>query len=164
MPGYKVSFAMVGQRELERTFKTLGDAVRDMGPAWKGVVEQVLISMALEQFATEGARVGKWQQLDPAYAKWKAKHGFSPRILQKTGMMKESLERSGPGKGMGVLRTDAEGMEYGTSVPYAIHHQMGHGHLPQRRILIFWKEDWQKVMRVIRKHIYKVSGVSAQPG
>jgi len=41
---------------------------------------------------------------------------------------------------------------------------MGHGHLPQRRILIFWKEDWQKTMRIIRKHIWKNTGVSAQPG
>ncbi len=168
MPGYKVSFTMVGQKELSRTFETLGEAVRDMKDAWVGVVEQVLIPMAKEQFATEGVRVGQWKPLNKEYAEWKARKGFIPRILQRTGLMKESLERSGPGKGMGVFRADEQGMEYGTSVPYAIIHQTGSkkvaNHPPQRRILIFWKEDWQKTMRVVRKHVWKNTGVSAQPG
>lgn len=164
MAGYQVQFTLVGQKEIIRTFESLGEAVRELKPAWDGVVDQVLIPMAKEQFATEGTRVGKWQELNEDYAKWKERHGFSPRILQKTGLMKESLERSGPGKGIGVLRTTDDYLEYGTAVPYAIHHQLGHGHLPRRQILIFWREDWQKVMRVIRKHIYKVSGISAQPG
>ncbi len=164
MPKYGIDISLAGQQRISRVFETLGDAVKDFSPVWNKIIDKILIPGIKANFETEGGAVGGWEKLKPKYAAWKKKKGFHKEVLQKTGLMRESLEKVGLGKSYNIERIEKQTMTFGTSVDYAYLHQKGKGHLPQRRILVFWPNDARKVVSAMRRHIYKTTGVSSMPG
>lgn len=79
---------------VEHTLKGLDGAAHRAGhlePVWEDLGAD-LMKIEAQIFATEGGALGAtWPALNPAYARWKARHGFSGRILEKTGALRASL-------------------------------------------------------------------------
>lgn len=162
MPQYGLQISLDGQQHLIRTFETLGEAVKDFTPVWEEVISD-LENQVEERFNSQGRDIGGWKPLNEKYADWKQRKGFHKQILMKTGLMKESILKEGIGKGFHIERVQTQGFEWGTSINYAFYHQNGRG-VPQRRILVMWPDDFKKIMSAMRRHVYKVTKVSAMPG
>lgn len=164
MPQYGLQMSLDGQQHLIRTFETLGEAVKDFSPVWKEVIAGVKTDIE-KRFDTQGADIGGWKPLSSEYVAWKARKGFHKQILMRTGLLKESLLKEGMGKGFNIERIEPVGFEFGTSVSYGFWHQKGTARgLPQRRILVMRPDDFKKIVSSMRRHVYKVTKVSAMPG
>jgi phage virion morphogenesis protein len=82
-----------------------------------------------KQFATQGAYLGKpWKPLKPEYLQWKIKHGYSKRILVRTGAMRASLTS----RPMEEERYKKYSATFGTNVDYAKYHQYGTRYMARR--------------------------------
>lgn len=89
----------------------------------------------VEQFESIGARGGqRWQPLSERYAKWKAKKYPGKPILVRTERLKRSLSLGGSAPDQ-VAEFQPLYAVFGTSVPYARHHQYGTSRMVQRPIL-----------------------------
>lgn len=75
-----------GARALER----LGRSVRDLRPAWAGIIN-AFKEQQRELFAGEGQEAGGWRPLSPAYAAWKARHHPGRRVLRITGGLEAAV-------------------------------------------------------------------------
>lgn len=71
-----------GRQVLER----LRRAVTDLRPAWAQILAAYK-SQQRELFAAAGAEAGGWAPLDPAYARWKARHFPGRGILRQSGKL-----------------------------------------------------------------------------
>lgn len=77
-----------------------------------------------------GGSGARWAPLSPAYATWKAARFPGAGILVRSGALKASL--AGPDSPLSVFRPGPTSLEIGTSVPYAMYHQLGTSRMPQR--------------------------------
>lgn len=86
-----------------------------------------------KQFSTEGRYTGpgRWEPLNFDYARWKSRHFPGKPILQRTGVLYDSLTK----RPFGVEEIDPHFIIMGTDVPYAQYHQEGTDHMPARPIL-----------------------------
>lgn len=85
-------------------------------------------------FETEGAsNPPAWPALSPRYALWKRAHYPGTKILERTGDLKKAVTERPFGT---EVITDSQ-FTFGTSLPYALFHQLGvAGRLPKRHVLI----------------------------
>lgn len=85
-----------------------------------------------KQFDAEGAYTGaRWAALSPPYRRWKAKHYPGRKILERTGLLRESLTQ----RPFGIDEVKDDLMVIGTGVPYASYHQKGAPNLPARQMI-----------------------------
>jgi phage gpG-like protein len=93
-----------------------------------------------EQFDSQGARSGGWEQLSEAYAPRSARPLREKVIERKTGRLYESLT----GDTADSIRVvEKEAAEFGTSLPYALDQQEGdpRGTYPARPLIVVTDED-----------------------
>lgn len=135
-----------GQERFNWAFDTLGKQIADWRPAWPEI-EQVFYRIELEQFESEGARGGqKWQELSPAYKKWKERHFPGRPILMRTGRLKRSLSVIGAGGSDSIHEAEPMSLTLGSKVSYGIYHQRGGGKLPARPPLQINRNDMGKIV------------------
>lgn len=127
----RLSLALPGLPALSVGLSRLRTDIADWTQFWRERFAPGFYRSVLEDFVLEGAGSGgRWAPLSPAYAKWKASRFPGAGILVASGALKASLTRAdGP---LSIFRPSATSLEIGTSVPYAIYHQLGGAHLPQR--------------------------------
>lgn len=89
--------------------------LRDLMPLWERFVP-LLEEMERHIFRTEND--GQWPPLAPSTVAEKARQGFPPFPLIRTGALYESLT-----DGEQAARLDPDRMSYGTDVDYAKYHQ-----------------------------------------
>lgn len=92
-------------------------SIADLRPLYEEVLEPAFYAEREEDFASQGARVGGWIELEERYRAWKAIHYPGKPILQLTGALKDSLTKQGA-TGQ-VRRIDGRSMEIGTDLVYA---------------------------------------------
>lgn len=81
-----------------------------------------------EQWATEAR--GSWAPLAPSTVEQKAREGWPPDILVRTGDLRDSL--TDPARALEVHLVEAT---YGTDVSYAGYHQDGTDRMPARQVI-----------------------------
>lgn len=160
MANYIIQFEVIGQKPIEAGFSVLGDAIRDLTPHWERVHDKVLIPWMERTFDTEGASAaGKWTALSPKYAAWKAKHFPGKPILQRTGLMRQSLIESGHVDHVKWATRDS--LTFGTTVkserdaPYPIFHQFGTRKMPQRVVVGTTDELSKGIVDTLKRSIYE---------
>lgn len=129
-----------------RRFTRFISDLADLSPAFEDMADSFRRFMA-EGFDSEGAATGdRWTPLSTAYAAWKARRYPGKAILQREGILLESLTG-----GAGEIRviTDRH-LAVGTAVPYALYHQYGtRTGLPARPVIRLsedMKRDWMRIM------------------
>lgn len=140
----RLTFAVFGDVQVDRTLEGIEENVADMRPAWSAL-RQRFLTIERRQFATQGGYSGGWSPLSPAYARWKARHYPGKTILRRTDALWRSLTE---GPMVAVLEPDY--MVLGTSVEYAEYHQLGGGRLPRRRpveLADAERREWVKVLQ-----------------
>lgn len=86
-------------------------------------------------FATEGAFGGpKWEELSPAYKRWKERHFPGRKILRLTGDMWRALATLGAGHIAETFRLPGRNwvLRVGGQEPKLVWHATGAGNLPER--------------------------------
>ncbi len=126
-----LTFEVAGVPQVARVLGVMMRSVRNLQPAW-GEIADDFVKREKRLFQQQGSVQGwdRWAALHPDYEKWKQTHGFSTRILVRTGAVERSLTTRHDRHAVfnaGPLR-----MEIGTSIPYAGYHQTGTRKMPKR--------------------------------
>jgi Phage virion morphogenesis family len=88
---FTVDLELHGDSIYRRAFEALGDAAEDMREPL-GLIGERLLAGIERQFETEGAAGGsRWAPLESGYAIWKAEHFPGKPILQRSGLLKQTL-------------------------------------------------------------------------
>lgn len=133
----------------EEVIKKLNDlkkATSDLRPAFRDTAVYMKTSV-LKNFEVEG-RPKKWAPLSPKYATWKRKKGYSTKILERTGRLKQSIN---------VSYTNKEARVY-TGVKYGAYLHKGTRKMPARPFMLIQDEDVPKIVDIFDRHIKKVIG------
>lgn len=129
-PAFTFTVALPGLDALSIGLSRMREDIADWREFWLKRFIPLFRRYVLEDFVIEGARSGsRWAALSPGYAAWKAEHAPGKGILVLSGALKASLVGDGAGS---VVRATATSLEIGTTVPYAMYHQTGTRHMPQR--------------------------------
>lgn len=115
--------------------QALEDKLADLRPFFEGPADELVRAMWKEMFATEGKSIGHaWAELAPRTLKAKARaNRENMGVLQFSRSLYQSLVSRSDAEGVKVV--DKRSATFGTRVPYARRHQLGGGHLPQRRLV-----------------------------
>ena len=124
----------------------------DMRPIFHQVVEPEFYRMEYERFEGEGSP-DHWAALSPKYAAWKANHFPGRRILEREGLLKESLTQY-PARHQ-IRRMSEHEFEIGTRHPAAGFHQYGTRKMPKREIIDFKAADGKRLEKLIESWFAK---------
>lgn len=149
MARLRITLAVEGEVQLDRTLARFTDAVSDAAPVWE-VLANRFAALERRQFASEGAYAsGGWTPLSPRYAAWKARRYPGKPILERTGELKRSLTE----RPFGVEVIEAGFMVVGSGTDYGRYHQAGGGTLPQRRPVELPESERRTWARLIQRFI-----------
>lgn len=114
----------------------------------------MLFKWVMDNFKTEGGKVGKWRKLALG-GRWVKGKGLdrSAKILQDTGRLRASFVPFENKKTAGIRN----------SVPYAATHEKGQGRIPARRMLPIAKEvstEAEKIADYEFKRMKKEHGIN----
>ena len=140
----------LGEEIVSRSLLRLAGRAGDLEPAMESIVRQIRDGEE-RQFDTQGGYgSGGWPALAESTKAFKARNNLDPRILHATGELRRSLTSDSAG-GFAVTRSD--GLDFGTTVPYAKFHQAGGPNLPQRRPAQFPEQDRRQWVKTIQDHV-----------
>ncbi len=112
--------------------RVVGDRLRDLAPVLAPLVDEVR-EYFVEQFETSGAAGGQpWAPLSLATVLGKAKRGASPKTLEDSLALMDSLELGG---GYGYVDLGRDHVRVGTSDPVAAILSAGTSRMPARDIV-----------------------------
>ncbi len=138
-----------GDEQLNRVLTRFTDRIQDVTPAWDAIAS-VIAADEGEQFDSEGRFAsGGWSPLSPGYAAGKQRHYPGKPILERTGVLRESLTR----RPFGVERLSPQEMTIGTGVPYSKYHQRGTDRMPQRRPLEVTGERRNDLVKILQRYV-----------
>ena len=104
-----------------------------------------------DHFQKESGSSGRWPSLSQATIKSRRqgkKAGRSPRMLQDTGRLKNSLLPT-----TGKTRFIPDGVILYTDLVYASAHNFGTDKIPQREFMWLSNEAKRQIIEVVRKHV-----------
>lgn len=145
MGGFRFTFSVEGETQVDRTLTRFADNIKDARPVWDKLAGR-FARLERRQFAGEGTFSGGWAPLSPAYAAWKARHYPGKPILERTGELKRDLTE----RPLAIEVLEPGFLLLGTAREYGEFHQRGAGDLPQRRPIEFpegERREWVKVLQ-----------------
>jgi len=142
---------ILGTRELDFAIQGLLKRVSDFRPLWPRLTE-VFRGMEIAQFDAEGmGPAGGWAPLSPRYAAWKSRHYPGQPTMVRTGRLRASLVATSSDSILDASQPMQ--MRIGTSVPYAIWHQLGGGYLPRRKLVDFSAQQNLAFAKEFQKYV-----------
>lgn len=145
----RIEISALGVEAVSRDLLRYADHATDLTPVMQNVAD-MLHDVERQQFASQGAHgSGGWAELADSTRRRKAALGQDPRILHATGALLESLT-GGSGE-VSVPRPD--GLDFGSTLPYARLHQDGTSRMPARPPVQLAEQDRRKVIREIQRYI-----------
>lgn len=142
----KLVIDSLGDQVVARKLLAIADRAVDVEPAMRSISDQIMLSERKQFDSQGGYGSGGWEPLAPSTVRTKARRGLDPRILRATGDLAESLTNRG-GANLSIPRHD--GLDFGSTVPYARFHQQGNG-VPVRKPAQFPERDrraWAKTLQ-----------------
>lgn len=138
---------VLGVTQLDRALSRLSVRTSNLIRPFEEV-GSLLRDQLKERFDAEGHG---WQKLSTRYAAWKEKKYPGKTILRRTDRMYSSLVRkNAPGNVSQVRAMDAA---FGTTVPYARHHQTGTGQMPAREIFRLREQDKRQITKTLHTYL-----------
>lgn len=140
----------LGEQAVARDLLRFGQNATDVRPAMEEIANSLRRSTT-RQFDSQGAYgSGGWDQLADSTIARKRAAGLDPRILHATRRLRDSLTEEGNDEQISIARHD--GLDFGTTVPYAGFHQKGEG-VKQRRPVQLPESDRREVVRILQRHL-----------
>lgn len=153
---FRMRMVVAGQVEMDRGLARFTDGIADWRPIWN-VFGDTFYAYLSGQFQSEGAEgLGTpWKPLSAQYAAWKAKHFPGKPILQRTGALMASL--TGPKAAGSVFAPMPKSLTIGSTVPYALYHQLGTGRMPQRKEIVLTEEAKRELMKLAQMYLIQIA-------
>ena len=115
----------------------------------------------IEHFKNEEGPEGKWPAWSESYKKWRYKSvsakkiaaGRTPRMLQLSGILRNSLLQGKTGSG--IKKVGRTGVLMFTKVPYSGKHNYGEGKIPKREFMWLSGETKQKMVDYLLDSLLK---------
>lgn len=150
----KIEIELIGTQDLLDAFAKFENGIIDLRQlgAWDAVASEFhKIEKAI--FSTEGAagKSGKWNPLQPIYARRKLARWGPVPILQASGRLYRSLTSRNTGDS--VFDKQPMEMTIGSSVPYGTYHQRGTGKMPRRPPLDLTPEHEKQLAKPIQQKL-----------
>lgn len=143
----RITGEVLGVTQLDRALTRLSVRGSNLVVPFEKVGED-LRDQLKERFDAEGYG---WQRLSTRYAAQKEKQYPGKTILRRKDRMYNSLvSKNAPGNVSRVRPLEAE---FGTTVPYARHHQTGGGNLPQREIFRLREQDKRQITKTLHTYL-----------
>jgi phage gpG-like protein len=156
----RLELNVVGDQQVNRELLRFAHRAVDARPLWDRIILD-LRALEEEQFSSKGARAsGGWQELADSTKERKAASSDSTVranaevILKATEALYHSVTDAHGDNAIRVSEHDE--MRFGTRLPYAEFHQLGHG-VPQRRFLELTETDRHETF-VRQAHRFLVTG------
>jgi phage gpG-like protein len=141
----------LGDELISRSLVGIEGRIVDISGARRELAEEMRAQIR-EQFDTEGqAGSGGWEPLAASTVAGKRARGRSMRILEESGDLRASLTIIGGTDN--VTRITGDTFEYGTTIPYAKHHQHGTARMPRRRPAQLPEQGRRQVTRILQRHV-----------
>lgn len=136
-----VNISIKGAQRVDAKLSGVAQRATDLTPAMKrgGIV---MLASVNRNFGESG-RPSRWVPLAPGTVRQKARLGYSPLPLIRTGVLRASISPS----------TSTNSLKIGTSVPYAKYHQLGTRSIPARPYLVFQKQDIRELNQIVKEYI-----------
>lgn len=153
---FQMRIAVAGEVVMDRGLARFTDGISDWRPIWP-VFADTFYAYLRGQFKSEGSEGlgAKWASLSESYAAWKAVHYPGKPILQRTGRLLESLSSR---KDEGAIYIPApKSLTIGSSVPYAIFHQKGTGHMPPRKEIALGEPAKRELMKLAQMYLIEIA-------
>jgi phage gpG-like protein len=120
----------IGAERFVRAFNRIGEDVKDFREPFNLIADD-FAGIEKRSFREQGWPSG-WAPLTRRYAEWKAVHYPGRKILERTGALAESMA----GQGAFAVRDVRERQAtFGTSLRYAIFHQLGTRRMVARKVV-----------------------------
>lgn len=145
------SWTIEGEKQLSRTMIGVENKIKDLKPAFDQSAKKLISVFSKDVFDTEGAEIkSRWDRLSPYTVAQKARLGFPPDILIRTGRMKNSFKSLVTSE-QAVITNDAD---------YFPYHQSNkpRSHLPRRVMMKLADNQKELVMKVFQEHILRAMG------
>lgn len=154
MPRFSVS--VDGVEILNRAFNRVEEGISDFRFIWPSVAG-VVYEITNEQFESEGASgaSGKWDSLNEAYRRFKAREFPGQPVLQAEGHMFNSL--TDPDALDAIYRPLKDELVIGTKDPKARAHHRGAGKLPVRPIYSFTEAHKRRIQKSIQHELVQLT-------
>ena len=138
--------------DVSRRLRALARQVGDTRVPNKALAVQMQ-SWALRNFDSSGGKVGGWAPLAPSTLKEKARKGYSPKPLLRTGHLRTSL----------LAFFDDRRAGLGSELEIAEYHEEGvpENNLPARRMLPEREEAYEMGIQVYGHHIARARARAA---
>ena len=139
--------------QLDSVFARLG-ALQDALLPSEAVLQPAVavVARAIERNFKEEGRPARWKPLTPAYARYKSHRWPGKKILQRTGVLRDSIRVTvEPGRG------NTAAIVASTDVPYALVHQFGTTFIPPRPFLVLTREDEEAAAQAIATALSEVT-------
>jgi len=135
----------IHDRELQKLLSKLSSL--DLSAPMKDI-SIYMKSSVLKNFEAQG-RPERWKPLSPEYAEWKARHGYSSKILIRKHRLMQSIS----------ARSGTNYARIFTGVDYGIYHQLGTKKMPARPFLVIQDEDVEVAKKILQSFVEKVARV-----
>jgi len=148
---FRFTLTVAGETQMDRGIARFADGVSDYRPLWPEIYA-LFLEEERGQFASEGSHGGsQWAPLSPRYAKWKEVRYPGRPILVREGTLRGSLtDRNAPGA---VFQPEPRKLVMGSSVPYALFHQMGTRRMPARPEIKLTEPFKRKAMKQLQSYL-----------
>jgi phage gpG-like protein len=150
----RITADVLGEVQLDRQFSRLVSGGNDLSPLFEKMGEDIR-DIEKEQFDAEGYG---WQELSPAYARWKEIHYPGQPILRRTNRLYESMtSKSGADNVSNVQPTFAE---FGAAAPsgmYGRFHQLGTVNMPQRKVVQLTEENKRLLTKTFHQYFISLA-------
>jgi phage gpG-like protein len=155
---FRFRLELAGEVAMDRGIARFADGVADYRPVWP-VIEDDFYAQIKDQFKTEGAEGGeKWAPLSPEYAGYKEAHFPGKPILQRTGDLYESL--TNPNSANGVRKEERKTLTLGSTIPYAVFHQLGTENMPARPEVVLPEALKRSIMHHVQVYLVQIASQS----
>jgi len=149
---YTITYAIDGAGHVEHVLLGIRDRALDGTPVLAVILEDMR-QLEAQLFETEG--YGEWAPLAQSTLERKAEQGYPPKILQATEWLMDSLTGSAAAGGH-VEHILEDELIYGTTVPYAVFHQMGTRFMPARPPVDVREADVRRWTKLIQAYVFGV--------
>lgn len=146
MSGFQISWTIEGVTELSRNLRGMETNLKNFTKPLTKIAQSLVKSFGGEVFDTQGAVIGeKWKRLSPYTVAQKARQGFPPDPLVRTGAMK---------RGFKAIVT-SEQVVIGNTQDYFKYHQSNkpRSKIPRRRMMKLNEQMKQMIVKEFQDHI-----------
>lgn len=149
----RIDFSLYGEEQLSRDLLRYTSYIREPGPAFREIASDMRKQIG-EQFETEGERgSGGWEPDKDETLAAKAAKGLSPKVLQATGDLMDSLVN--PSSQWHVEEITDDSLLLGSKDWVGFLHQKGTKTLAVRKPVDFTELDRRGFVRTLQRYVFE---------